>query len=222
MHMMQIICTALPKARKLLEAHLIQQLQQEKRVLWLVSGGSNIPVAVDTMAGLPHDMTSQLTIMLIDERFGPIGHPNSNMYQLQQAGFNPKHAALLPVLTGESLEETMHTYAGMVHTQFTEHDVIVGQLGIGIDGHIAGILPRSPAALDQTNLVASYQATDFTRITLTFPALRRITVAYAFAFGDSKRRTLLQLRDEQVALEVQPAQILKAIPEAYVYNDQIE
>jgi hypothetical protein len=48
-----------------------------------------------------------------------------------------------------------------------------------------------------------------------------LTAAYVFAFGDAKREALQQLRDESLSLDDQPAQIIKQLPEAYVYSDQL-
>jgi 6-phosphogluconolactonase/glucosamine-6-phosphate isomerase/deaminase len=57
---------------------------------------------------------------------------------------------------------------------------------------------------------------------LTFPALRHITAAYAFAFGNTKQQALSTLKDRSVPPREQPAQILKQLPEAYVYSDLFE
>jgi 6-phosphogluconolactonase/glucosamine-6-phosphate isomerase/deaminase len=205
-----------------LSTHLTQLLVEEKRVLWLVPGGSNIPFAVQAMTGIPDELTKRLTIILTDERYGPVGHADSNVQQLHDAGFDPKHANFIPVLDGGTLGATARKYDTIAGKQFAESDVAVGQFGIGTDGHIAGILPRSPGTTALGELAVGYEAPDFTRITLTFPALRYIEMAYVFVYGDSKRVTLEQLHNEDLPLATQPAQILKAIPEAYVYNDQVE
>src|SRR6266566_4768573 len=81
-------------------AVLRQQLQAGKRVLWLVSGGSVIPVAVavaQKFTGIP---VGKLTVSLTDERPGPVGHPDSNWLGLQQAGLQLPGATLRPILTG--------------------------------------------------------------------------------------------------------------------------
>lgn len=188
-------------------------------MLWLIPGGSNIPIAVAIMAQLPDELTAKLTIMLTDERYGPIDHPDSNAFQLRQAGFNPKHARFLPILTGATLEDTTRAYAQAAQEHFAKNAVVIGQFGIGADGHIAGILPGSPAATEQHAWTCGYHALNFTRVTLTFPALYRVAIAYAFVYGEAKREALKQL-DSELPLKVQPAQILKGIPKAYLYTDQ--
>jgi hypothetical protein len=47
-----------------------------------------------------------------------------------------------------------------------------------------------------------------------------VTVAYLLAYGEDKRPALENLKTE-LPPNQQPAQILKDIAEAYVYNDQV-
>ncbi|HVS58231.1 MAG TPA: 6-phosphogluconolactonase [Candidatus Saccharimonadales bacterium] len=204
---------------------LVRRLQSELKknvpVLWLVCGGSNIPASVEVMKTLPDDATKNLAVMLTDERYGEVGHIHSNAKQLMDAGFESKQAIFVPTLVpGHSLQETKIRYEEAVRRAFEHANVIIAQFGIGADGHLAGILPHSPAA-ESTDWVAAYETAEHTRVTLTFEALRHITAAYAFVFGGEKKPALLQLRDENLPLADQPSQILKELSEAYVYNDQI-
>ena len=206
-----------------LAAHIGTLLDQGEHVLWLVSGGSNIPWTVAVMEALSPASTVQLTIMPVDERYGPTGHPDSNVAQLLNAGLNLKYAQLLPILAGESLDASTDAFDKVAKIAFAQHTAVVAQLGIGTDGHIAGILPGSPAILaDLTQLAVGYTADDYIRITLTFGALRHIDTAFVFAYGAAKRATLEQLRTQNLPLARQPSQILKQLPEAYIYNDQMK
>jgi 6-phosphogluconolactonase/glucosamine-6-phosphate isomerase/deaminase len=202
---------------------LKKELSAKKQVLWLVSGGSNIEIETAAMAAIPANLQPNLTVMLSDERYGPYGHKDSNLQQLQDAGFNAGRAKVIPVIVPESLPmgATASHYEDNVRTIFAEADTIIAQLGIGDDGHIAGILPNSEATT-ATDLVANYSAELYDRITLTFNALKKVNAVYVFAFGEDKRPQLERLRDTEVPLAEQPAQFLKQIPEVYVYNDQID
>jgi 6-phosphogluconolactonase/glucosamine-6-phosphate isomerase/deaminase len=205
-----------------LAKRLSTELKRGRKVLWLVPGGSNISAAAAVMEALDEDLTEHLSILLTDERHGLPGHKDSNYRQLHDAGFSPKLAAFAPaIVEGLTLQETAHHYAELVEHAFASADVAIGQFGIGADGHIAGILPHSPAATS-SDLVAGYEAGPYTRLTLTFETLSQLSVAYAFVFGKDKQPALQKLRDEEVSLQEQPSQILKHLPEAYVYNDQVE
>ncbi|HEX8182139.1 MAG TPA: 6-phosphogluconolactonase [Candidatus Saccharimonadales bacterium] len=205
-----------------LRDRLLKELADGKRVVWLVPGGSNIPLTVAVMAQLPDELTAGLTILLTDERFGPVGHPDSNAHQLDETGFLPKQATVVPVLRDNlSLPETIAHYAAAFTQATGSADVIIGQFGMGADGHIAGILPGS-VAVRSADMAAGYVAPNFTRITLTPNALRQLTAAYVFAFGSDKRLAMQRLQAETLSLDEQPAQIIKHIPDSYVYNDQID
>lgn len=205
-----------------LTERLIKELAGGKRVLWLLSGGSNVPASVQIMGSISEDLSEGLSVSLADERYGRPGHGDSNWEQLLQAGFKARRATMLPVLLpGASFEQTIESYRKLADEAFSGNDVIIAQLGIGSDCHIAGILPGSAAASETTALVAGYQAPPLSRLTLTFPALRRVTAAYAFAFGKPKRPALESLQAGLSGLIEQPAQILNELPEAYMYNDQV-
>ncbi len=220
---MQFILTANRNdAISALAKRLIHELTEGQLVLWLVSGGSNAMAAVKTMDQIPDDLSRKLSVMPVDERYGAPGHKDSNWSQLLQANFPAKQARLIPVLeAGLNFEQNIESYSQLVAQAFANHHTVVGLLGIGEDGHIAGILPNSAACQADSDLVAGYEALPLKRMTLTFPALKRLTAAYTFVFGANKLPALRQLKSQALPLKVQPAQILKTLPEAYVYNDQL-
>lgn len=202
---------------------LATELATGKHVLWIVSGGSNIASSVQIMATLPTEHTYLLSVMLGDERYGAANHPDSNWQQLMAAGFQPGQAKLLPVLqVDQDFDATAKHYEKMAKDAFSHNDSVIAQLGIGEDGHIAGILPNSPATNDTPNLVVAYQSEHYHRLSLSFNALRKISAAYTFAFGEAKKYTIQQLQKEERSIADQPAQILKELPEAYLYSDQLE
>ncbi len=208
--------------QRALTACLKEALAAHQRVLWLVPGGSNISITVAVMKQISVTDSTRLAIMLTDERYGQPGHKDSNWQQLEDAGLKLKKATTIPLLRdGLSLQDTTNLYAQVIARALNAAEVIIGQFGIGADGHIAGILPGSPAVRAK-ELVAAYETPDdFTRITLTFPALRRLDEAFVCAYGANKQAALTTLRDKTLPLAKQPAQILKRIPGVCVYNDQI-
>jgi 6-phosphogluconolactonase/glucosamine-6-phosphate isomerase/deaminase len=210
------------EGRSALAHRLTQELNHPRRVLWLLSGGSNIVASVDIMASLPTKLTERLSLLVVDERFGAPGHADSNWQQLIKSGLKMKQATALPVLrAGQTFEKALSYYRQLVTKALAAADTVIAQLGIGDDGHIAGILPHSPAAAEQKALVTGYSSQPYQRLTLTFPALMRVQAAYVFAFGDQKRTAIDNLVEENLALVDQPAQILKQLSESYIYSDQL-
>jgi 6-phosphogluconolactonase/glucosamine-6-phosphate isomerase/deaminase len=205
-----------------LTMRLVRELSAGKRVLWLLSGGSNIPASVQIMDNISGALSQNLTVMLADERYGPPGHAESNWAQLLSAGLKGGQATLLPILQANlTLEQTVARYRQLAGQALAAHEVVIAQVGIGRDAEICGIMANSPAALETTELIIGYQDEPLTRLTLTFPALHQISAAYAFAFGKPKYKVLASLQAESLTPAEQPVQILKQLPEVYIYNDQI-
>jgi 6-phosphogluconolactonase/glucosamine-6-phosphate isomerase/deaminase len=172
---------------------------------------------------IDEDLSAKLVVMQVDERFVEADSPDSNWHQVIKAGFEPKRASVYPVLTHEytDVEQAARAYEQVAKEQFSQADFIIAQLGIGDDGHTAGILPGSAGA-SALELVTGYAAERFERITLTFPALELVDEAYVFAYGGAKLYALTRLMNNHLPLETLPAAILRRLAQAVVYNDQIE
>ncbi len=203
---------------------LSASLGENQRVLWLICGGSNIPLAALAMNMVRKtvgvEQLGLLTVGQTDERYGPIGHKDSNWKQMEDASFNFDNVNPMPMLMGESLEKTVEDYARRIKNAFEENDIVIAQFGIGADGHVAGMLPHTEA-IDDEKLVSGYEAEPFVRVTLTPPAFDGIDVAYTFAFGNSKHEAVTRAWQKDLTIFEMPAQILKRIPESYFYSDQL-
>jgi 6-phosphogluconolactonase/glucosamine-6-phosphate isomerase/deaminase len=195
-----------------LKAHLAKG----ERVLWLVPGGSAIQIAAAVSTQLRGHSLKNLAVTLTDERYGPVGHPDSNWHQLEQAGFSLPGAELMPVLSGADMEATTANFAATLERELARADYRLGFFGIGPDGHTAGMLPDSPAVTAQ-GFASGYSA-NYERITMTVPAIRRLDEAVVYAVGENKWPVLDQL-EGQVELTKQPAQALKPVSKLTIFND---
>jgi 6-phosphogluconolactonase/glucosamine-6-phosphate isomerase/deaminase len=158
----------------------------------------------------------------MDERYGKPGHADSNTEALRKAGFDPGEATWVDVLMHDApFDQTVSFYGEVAATALANAAVVIGQFGLGGDGHVAGILPDSPAADADEVTVAGYEWKDYTRMTLTPVALKQVTSAYVLAYGDGKKEALERLRANSETLAALPAKLLYEIPEVYVYNDQL-
>jgi len=194
-----------------------------KRVLWLVSGGSNIEAAVRVMDGLAESKLEKLTVMLMDERYGAVGHADSNWAQLLEAGLKARRARTVPVLTeGAGIGETTNKFAASAEQEFQQAEVVIGQFGMGADGHTAGILPHSPATTAGRVWATHYDGGRYQRVTLTPFALEHVGMAYLLAYGASKQAQLQALRARELPLSEQPVQVLKNISKLYIFNEGAE
>lgn len=211
------------------------RITQNEPVLFLVSGGSSAPIAVDVCKKLTQRFPSKndrmrwlLTLSLIDERFGPEGHPDSNWALLESLGLDHRAFMIVPVLGSKTngsadLENTVKHFDTFLNTAAEKHAAgnmfIAGLLGIGKDGHTAGILADSPAAADShDSLAIAYKSALFTRITITPAFFQHIDYAAVWAGGEEKKKTLEQLGSD-IPPVIHPAQYLKRIAECDIFTD---
>lgn len=224
--MMQFLREDQGVAVRAIAARISSELLAGKRVLWLVSGGSNIQLQVEVMQRIrdqAHDRLSGLAVLPMDERYGKPGHDNSNTQALRAAGFDPGEATWVDVLMHDvPFDQTIDFYNEVAATALANATMIIGQFGLGTDGHVAGVLPGSPAAVADETTVTGYEWTDYTRLTLTPAALKQMQIAYLPAYGEGKKKALERLRANTETLSELPAKLLYEIPEVYVYNDQLE
>jgi 6-phosphogluconolactonase/glucosamine-6-phosphate isomerase/deaminase len=188
---------------------------------WFVSGGSNIAITIAVIQKLTDDQLSRINLLLVDERYGPIGHKDSNYQQLLDSGLDANKINVSPILLGEGFSQTSEDYGVKVSNVFASGNFIIGQLGIGSDGHTAGILPGTIACEETESYVVGYKTEQYDRITLSFKSLRLLDKAYVFAFGEDKDIPLNNIRGRDLRLDEQPAQIFKEIKDAYIINDRI-
>jgi len=196
-----------------------RELESPRKVLWFLSGGSSIPIAVHVRSNLNNLDLNNLTVMLLDERYGKDGHAESNWKQLKDAGFDFSGLNAIPVLRAMPLEETTVRFQEELSRQLGQADFKLALAGIGPDGHTSGILPNSPA-LDAPGLAAHYQGLDYQRITTTPRALAQLDEAVVGLSGDQKQPLINQLQQD-VPAEKMPAQLLKKLPRFIVFNDWI-
>ncbi len=202
-----------------LAAEITKHLSAGQSVLWLVAGGSAMKIAIDVADRVKSNDLKNLTVTLSDERYGPVGHQDSNWFQLTRAGFKLPGAELIPVLNNRSLKTTVKRFDGILAQEIRNVDYKLGLIGIGSDSHIAGIKPHSPA-VNATTMATGYNWDDYRRITMTFPAIEAMDEVVAYLAGEAKQAALDALSKDAPLAEV-PSQILKRAKKAIIFNDMI-
>jgi 6-phosphogluconolactonase/glucosamine-6-phosphate isomerase/deaminase len=197
---------------------LLKQLNVNKKVLFFVTGGSSIAVALKVAEILKGQSFPNLTVMLTDERFGVLNHTDSNWQQLIQKGFEISGAKIIPVLNNTDKENTIKIFNENLEREFDSAQYKIGLFGVGADGHTAGILPYS-VAVSCHDLACGYETQLFSRITITFETIEKLDEAVVFMQGENKKEVLKNLREDSIDIKKQPAQILKKVPLLTIFND---
>lgn len=198
---------------------IVDQLTKGKSVLWFVPGGSAIKVATlaaEKISLVPHD---KLIVTLTDERYGNVGHKDSNWQQLAQSDFTLHEAQMLPVLVHDANRKTTsQEFKDALEKALAESDYHIGLFGVGSDGHTAGILPGSDAVTSE-RLVVDYEAPPFERITITPSVINKLDEVVVFMQGKEKWPIVEDLLEKDIDQNIEPAQALKSAPKATLFTD---
>jgi 6-phosphogluconolactonase/glucosamine-6-phosphate isomerase/deaminase len=137
-------------------------------------------------------------------------------------------------LDGQSLAGTAAAYDGLLQNAFDDADFRLGFFGIGPDGHIAGILPGSPALkASGDQLATGYDDKEInvapsegvkrgiSRLTMTPAAVGRLDEAVCLALGPAKKAALQELHEHTDGpFEDLPARLLISVPKVTIFTDQ--
>ncbi len=218
----RVVVTNPEGATKAIASGLDRALANNMKVLWLVSGGSNIPIELDILGRLQHATAENLTITLADERFVDQDSPDSNWRQLLDDGLGRAPVTLLPVIKDHSLSlrGAAANFAKRLGDTLELADVVIGQFGIGEDGHTAGLLPHSPAVDEGEKLAVGYKGRDFSRITTTAALFDVTDLVILVAFGRQKLEPLQRMLTQEGGEDDTPARLLLEARELIVYTDQ--
>jgi 6-phosphogluconolactonase/glucosamine-6-phosphate isomerase/deaminase len=121
---------------------------------------------------------------MVDERYGEVGHEKSNANMM--LGFEPFYS----ILNGESLENTALHYDKTVRSLFDKSKKSIGILGIGSDGHTAGIpagIKNYESRIKNGELVSffdNFPGENPKRVTMTFNALAKLDQILILVFGE--------------------------------------
>lgn len=200
---------------------LISALDHPVKTLLLLSGGSSLSVAKVALSKLELDQKKLITIAQIDERYGELGHDDSNWNGIVEvAGSFNDYADTLKVLQDSgSIEEDAANYNAQLTMLFKKNILKVGLFGVGVDGHVAGMLPGSEAKfLKYTDgrMVVNFRGSDFPRITTTSALMKVLDEAVVYACGEAKADAINKLYKKLPANE-HPAQLLKEVTQVSVY-----
>lgn len=188
----------------------IKEKTSTGNVLYLASGGSSIAVSVRIINQLPADVRAKLTFSLTDERYGQVGHADSNWKQFLDGGLSTEGMTLLPVLQEGNMtrEETATHFASALTSVLETSPYVIALFGIGADSHIAGLLPQSSAVQEEKTIVASYLAPPYERISITPQVFRKIDSGYIYARGESKKNAIEGL-SQDLPFVSHPNQLIK-------------
>jgi len=206
------------------------QKNQNKEILLMFSGGSALKVLDFIDISL---LSERITISVVDERFSMNPKVN-NFCQLEQRKFFDacleKGCAIVGtrIHKGETITQATINFEAQLRKwrQYHKRGFIISLLGMGEDGHTAGVLPfpESPRLFNDLFLdpewIASYEGPDYLRFTTTLTFLKeQIDLAIVYVQGSKKKEALEKLRNSGLSIQQVPAKVFQEMKEVVVCTD---
>jgi 6-phosphogluconolactonase/glucosamine-6-phosphate isomerase/deaminase len=228
--------SALKKQAQALLNYYLSQFSQNK-ILFLVSGGS----ALELVSKIKKDnLGEHITIAMLDERFSTDPAVN-NFAQLKQTHFyliaQEQGCQFIDseIRPGESITDlaTRLNFGLHAWAQNNPSRIILATLGIGSDGHTAGIFPypdnpsRFNELFEQDQAwVMGYNAQGRhespLRVTVTLPFLRTmVDYSIVYAVGKQKHPVIEKVINPTSSLFETPARIIQSMQHATLFTDYI-
>jgi len=158
----------------------------------LVLAGGNSPRRVYerlSTIGLPW---TEMDIFFGDERCVPPDHPASN-YGMAHIALLSHVDAKVHRMSSETCDPQQYEdeLTAVFGPGLPAFDLVLH--GLGQDGHTASLFPNDPALDVSDRRVVRVERADYTRLTLTLPALCSASVGIFLVSGEAKRDALRQL-----------------------------
>lgn len=237
---MEVIQCSNPSEARLRASEALQAVLREKKhsgipVLLLLSGGS----AFSLLENISHEVLGpHMTVGVLDERYST----DESVNNFAQFAHTALYASALAVgavfidtrvTNNETQEQLRKRFETDIRNWLERNSVgvVVATMGVGIDGHTAGIMPfsKNQEAFqqlfeDNTKWVAAYDAGDKNlyprRITVTLPFLSgHVDYAFVYAVGEEKKDALGRIFAKEGSLTETPARIMRDMKNVQFFTD---
>ncbi len=162
-----------------------------RATLAIPGGRSPGPVLTHLARILDPFVRDRLTLLWLDERAVPPGHPERNEASTLAAwdagGARPARVLAMPA-EARDLEAAAETYARELHEATGDGVLDACLIGLGEDGHFASLFPRHPglAELSDCFVVSDSPKPPARRLTLGLPVVVRARARVVLCLGAAK------------------------------------
>lgn len=176
----------------------------------------------------PRELLSRIHFFMVDERIVPLTDPDSNFGGLQQQLFTRllqegfiTESQLHPfVASKEDAQSACESYLQELQRFGGRFSVVV--LGVGEDGHVAGLFPKHPA-LTETEIAFipffDSPKPPAARMTASRKLVTDSAMSVLLALGEGKRAAWERFNSESSSVEDCPALMVKTMSRCLVVTD---
>ena len=221
-------------------SRLLAALDGKRNVFLLLSAGSWVKIYSSMVPILPTLDMSKLTFGLVDERYVPKEHVDSNEQQISESElirkFIDQGATFIPTIQDAQIDPaTIVELIDSLYKQILSKKVhFLLTLGLGSDGHTAGILPSSTSNVfssrfNDDKLFVYYQTVPEEtlnphrkRFTISPSCIQKADEVIIFAAGAEKKPIIDHLFYSSEPAHSFPAGILRTISDKVtIYTDKV-
>jgi 6-phosphogluconolactonase/glucosamine-6-phosphate isomerase/deaminase len=170
-----------------------------KNTALFLSGGSTPKTLYETLA--KEKILKAGAVALIDERYFSNLKSETNEEMIRQTGLvkylEESKTRFYPILEDKNMQDSTRDYDETMRFVFNYFPKSIGILGVGVDGHTAGLpagTKNSKLKTErETELVTNFNdfpAAQKERITLTFLGLSKLDEIIVLVFGKDKKKAL--------------------------------
>lgn len=191
-------------------------LATKEQIHLATSGGS----AANTLDYLPKEFLRKSIVYLVDDRFVPEAHVDSNIALVR--GKLPESSPLHSFPITASRKESVTLYQATLKQRLRNAGYLFDLtiLGIGPDGHFASIFPHSNALKIIDTLTTTSETDVFAipeRVTLTIPAILSSKKIIVILIGSTKANILTTLQKPETSIADFPAKALYDAPNVHIF-----
>lgn len=189
-------------------AGVVRQLRPSSIAL---SGGATARRCYEHLAGFADLAWERIQVLISDERWVPVDHPDSNEGMARAALLDRVGATDVASArgAGDTPEEAAAAYAAVVDRALP---IDLVHLGLGDDGHTASLFPGSSALAETGRLVVATgdDQHPHQRLTFTYPAFERSRLVVFTVDVADKREVFAKARsgEEVPATRVRAERVL--------------
>ena len=211
------------RAAELFEECLLDAVRDRGRFTAALPGGGTPRPMYRLLAHRPDLPWNRVHVFVGDERFVPDTHADSNFgairrLLLDHVPIPPDHVYPWPIL--ETPEESAEAYAATLDRTLRGEPLDLSLLGLGPDGHTAGIFPGTGSAESgAATLAARPVGQEHARLSMTPRRLGESRVAAFLVSGAEKREALEALLADEGNRERHPARAIAAVERLLVITD---
>ena len=210
-----------------LRGEIAKEFEQRAAVGPLSCGVSGGPTALIFLAALRSAQVdwSRITLFTVDERAGvsEAGESHADLTRriLGQVrdGRGPRLHAMSA--TGTDLEAAAAEYDRVLGRELRDEPLDLAILGVGEDGHVAGLFAGHPALDELTRVAAVHDAprAPYRRLTLSLSFLISTAEIWVVALGERKR-ALVQAAARRMHTNTPLDLLLRHAPQVTIFTDQ--